>query len=215
MKSLLIVRTYCKREGWEGNRRFPPLRSICLKQIAYYFRPMDWIHDEEKLLKIQENYIREPMDEIKCVFLYMNKNNYLEQITTEYEKLNSLNHITKERVLQIVQEKRLHNPKIRYTLTDIWLFHVDLEPTQIPDFSKTEDLTEISHKFIRHFPTVDDIPIPPSIFIFHRINALYFLLTASDVITQNKSCLKQSNTAKTRKKVCFITNNKTRKSHFS
>ena len=171
---------------------------------------MNWIQEEEKLLSIQENYIREPMDAIKCVFLYMNKNNYLEQATTEFEILHTDGCISKERVLQIVQEKRLHNPKIRYTLMDTWLFHVDLEPTQIPDFSGTDDLTDISHKFIRHFPVVDDIPIPPSIFIFHRINALYFLFCASDTVGETTSCFKQSS-IKTRKKVRFQTHKLTRK----
>jgi hypothetical protein len=192
------------------------IRFYHINQIATNVKRMDWIREEERLLSIQENYIREPMDAIKCVFLYMNKNNYLEQITTEYETLSSSSCITKERVLQIVQEKRLHNPKIRYVLSDTWLFHVDLEPTKIPDFSKTEDIASFSHKFIRHFPVIGDIPIPSSIFIFHRINALYFLMTASsENELETKSCIKQPGAIKTRKKVRFQSNAQTRKSHRS
>ena len=44
---------------------------------------MSWIEREEKILQIQQNYLREPMDTIRCYFLYINLNSYIEKITSE------------------------------------------------------------------------------------------------------------------------------------
>ena len=60
---------------------------------------MSWIEEEENLLRAQDKFQRESMESIKCFFLFMNQNNYIEQITDEMVDLHD-GKISKERVLR-------------------------------------------------------------------------------------------------------------------
>ena len=171
---------------------------------------MSWIEDEEKLLQIQENYRREPVESIKCLFLFMNQNKYIEQIIDEMVVLQD-GKISKERVLKLVQEKRCQKPNSRYTFSDAWMFLVDLEPDHIQAYSQME----VSARFIKPLPLLDDILVAPSIFIFHDLNAIYFLF--EEVVTETrvpvKSAMKnQTAINKITKRVTYSKHfNKTRK----
>jgi hypothetical protein len=156
---------------------------------------MSWIEREEKILQIQQNYIREPMDTIRCYFLYINLNSYIEKITSEQitisyqngepsngQNTSKIGIIPKEQVLHFIQQKRLcnitnnnNNNNTKYVFKDSWMYLVDLEPENLQNYSKSENFQEISKQFFQVLPPIEDIRIPPSIFIFHEINALYFL----------------------------------------
>jgi hypothetical protein len=179
---------------------------------------MSWIEDEEKLLKVQDKFQREPMESIKCFFLFMNQNKYIEKITDEILDLNlnpdpdlGLNShakISKERVLKLIEEKKSVKPDVKYAFLDSWLFLVDLEPEHIQAFSQTE----VSSRFITKLSFVDDIVIVPSIFIFHDMNAVYFLFQEMER-TPAKSALRNKVTGhKATKRVTYSAQfNKTRK----
>jgi len=157
---------------------------------------MSWIEREEKILQIQQNYLREPMDTIRCYFLYINLNSYIEKITSEQiaisyqngepsngQNTSKIGIIPKEQVLHIIQQKRLCNNNstnnntnnTKYVFKDSWMYLVDLEPENLQNYSKSENFQEISKQFFQVLPPIEDIRIPPSIFIFHDINAVYFL----------------------------------------
>jgi hypothetical protein len=155
---------------------------------------MSWIEREEKILQIQQNYLREPMDTIRCYFLYINLNSYIEKITSEQiaisyqngepsncQNTSKIGIIPKEQVLHFIQQKRLcnnnstNNNNTKYVFKDSWMYLVDLEPENLQNYSKSENFQEISKQFFQVLPPIEDIRIPPSIFIFHDINALYFL----------------------------------------
>jgi hypothetical protein len=164
-----------------------------------------WIDTQEKILQIQQNYIREQMDTICCYFLYINMNSYIEKITSEQIKISYQNGeqtskigiIPKEQVLQIIQQKRLYNDKnTKYVFKDSWMYLVDLEPENIQDYSKSENFYDISKQFFQVLPPIDDIYLPPSIFIFHDINSIYFLFqeVPPKEIVKPKSILKILNT---------------------
>ena len=158
---------------------------------------MSWIEREEKILQIQQNYLREPMDTIRCYFLYINLNSYIEKITSEQITISyhqngepaentssdtsKIGIIPKEQVLHFIQQKRLcnnnnnNNNNTKYIFKDSWMYLVDLEPENLQNYSKSDNFKEISKHFFQVLPSIEDIRIPPSIFIFHDINALYFL----------------------------------------
>jgi len=153
---------------------------------------MSWIEREEKILQIQQNYLREPMDTIRCYFLYINLNSYIEKITSEQITISyhqngepaentssdtsKIGIIPKEQVLHFIQQKRLcNNNNTKYIFKDSWMYLVDLEPENLQNYSKSDNFKEISKHFFQVLPPIEDIRIPPSIFIFHDINALYFL----------------------------------------
>ena len=45
-----------------------------------------WIQKEQRIQNIQNNHIREPMDSIHAVFIYINQNNYINKISREFVK---------------------------------------------------------------------------------------------------------------------------------
>ena len=166
---------------------------------------MSWILEQERILQIQQNYSREPMENIVCCFLYVNEDNSLEKITYETLPLQSyLNEeneendkncksghiLPKELVLQLIQNKRIYNPTSKYIFKNSWLYLVDLEPENIQDYSKSENFHQLSSGFMRVFHTIQDISIPSSIFIFHSLNMLYFLFEEVSVKYSPKPILK-------------------------
>jgi hypothetical protein len=168
---------------------------------------MSWIEKEEKLLRVQENFQREPMESIKCFFIFMNPNKYIEQITDERVDLHD-GKISKEQVLRLVEEKRHPKSDIKYMFVDAWTFLVDLEPEHIQTYSQTD----ASPRFLLQLPILDDIIIPPSIFIFHDLNAVYFLFKEVERAPVKSAIRNKLSGNKITKRVTYSTQfNKTRK----
>jgi hypothetical protein len=134
---------------------------------------MSWIKEEENLLKVNPNYVREPMEKIKCFFLYVNKNDYIEHIANEYiDIIDGI--ISNERMLKIIKDKRYSRTNAKFVYKDAQMFVVDLEPEQIQDYSNNENFAGLSRGFLKPLPLFDDIVVIPSVFIFHDTNAIYF-----------------------------------------
>lgn len=168
---------------------------------------MSWIDEEEKLLKVEDKFQREPMESIQCFFLFMNQNNYIEQITDERMELSS-SKISKERVLKLIEKKKSVKSDVKYTFLDSWLFLVDLEPEHIQAFSQTE----VSSQFITQLSFVDDIVISPSIYIFHDMNAVYFLFQEMERVPAKSAFRNKVTGNKATKRVTYSTQcNKTRR----
>ena len=139
-----------------------------------------WIRDQERLQNIQKNYCREPMPNIDLFSIYINQNLYIDRIICEKQVLESHTNnvdsiLKKELLLKLIQSKKLFTPNSKYKLMDILTYHVDLEPEHIQSYSKTENIAEKSSGFFKVLPILDDLVITPSIFIFHGVNAIYFL----------------------------------------
>jgi len=148
-----------------------------------------WTKNYERLVKIQQNYLRENMTNIDIHFLYINPNQYIDKIISKSWELSvcdGYSRLEKSVILQIVQNNRiLHG--IKYRLLDTLLFNIDLEPENIQSFSKIDlesskiDLGSgsglaIDSQFCKPISGLDnDIIIPPSIFIFHDLNAIYMI----------------------------------------
>ena len=142
---------------------------------------MSWIQEQQDILQMKHNYCREPMNTIVCCFLYVNKEHNLEKVTCETISLepfhteNSIYLLSKEYVLQLIYQKKIHTPQSKYIFKSHWLYLVDLEPENILHYSKNENFEQTSSRFMHIFHTIEDISIVPSIFIFHSLNMLYFL----------------------------------------
>lgn len=157
-----------------------------------------WIENEEKIVAVDKNYIREPIHEITLFFIYINRNMEIELVSKEIEIVHN-ECINKERLLQIIQNKRIHNNNKKYRLDDILSFQIDLEPENIQSFSELDHLDEISATFLKSVPIFDEIVCIPSIFIFHDISSLYFLFNETEVSC--KSILRNGSDKRVTKKV--------------
>lgn len=170
---------------------------------------MSWILEEEKLLKTERNHPREHMDTISVYSLYLNSDSSIEKIVTDTVTLDwnsekACKYIPKERVLQLIQEKK--KQPVHYIYKEAFMYLVDLEPEHIQSYVGTSTAST-DDSFLVKIPVVDDITIQPSIFIFHSMNAMYF------IFQEIRSILRKGGSS-TRKRVLISddsNNNKTRK----
>ena len=171
---------------------------------------MSWILEEDKLLKIQQNHPREHMDSIKCYFLYLNCESSIENVSTDtiildWNAEKSCKYISKERVLQLIQEKRKRGGVMtQYVFKEACLFLVNLEPDHVQTYANSDGDGDVN-SFLVKLPIVDDIFVQPSIFVFHGTNSIYF------IFQEIRSILRKGGSL-TRKRVLIgDDNNKTRK----
>jgi hypothetical protein len=100
-----------------------------------------WIQEQEKLHNIQNNYCRETTESINMYFIYINKNNYIDSIVNEKQKLyfsadKKCSYLTKELLIKIIQSKKKKTPNSNYKFKDILYYNVYLEPEHIQSYYK-------------------------------------------------------------------------------
>ena len=140
---------------------------------------ISWIDKHNKLHMIDKNYSREPMENIDIHTIFVNTQNAIEKISSDKIDIYD-NTIPKEKILKIVQDNKTIQGHAKYKLLDIVVYNVDLEPQHIQDF--VQNYTIDSSRFFKTYPIVDDIRIAPSIFIFHSLNAIYFVFQEIEVV---------------------------------
>jgi hypothetical protein len=148
-----------------------------------------WLQEQWKLLSIKNNYKREQLEYINLHFCYVDAENSIVNLKTEKHTFSETQMISEKELFAIIEEKK-HDANINYVFTELSLFLVDLEPENI------QTIEPSTPQFFKTMPFISDIAIPPSIFIFHPLNSLFFLFK------RRKSNLKQSGT-KSNKKVSF------------
>ena len=135
----------------------------------------------------------EPMDSIDIHYIYLNKSNQIEKITTEihtFDKFSENNILPKEILIKYAQNKRILN-KIRYKLEDILVYLVALEPSKIKEFSNTQDISSYSVSFLKKLPILDDVKFEPTLYMFHHINSIFIFFQEPDTLPSTKSILKK------------------------
>lgn len=142
----------------------------------------NWIQEYDSLQSISTNPVRELMKSISAYFVYINPNDYIENIIFETIDLeididSKFSIINKETVLKFIQSKK-RVLDLKYKLVDILSFVIDIEPENIQSFNNT-DLDD-SRTFLRNIPIFNDIRIDKSIFVFHNINSLFFFFKETD-----------------------------------
>jgi hypothetical protein len=150
----------------------------------------NWINEYDQLQSINSNPLREHMNSIGAYFIYINPNDYIEnvvfeKIVLELDSENKSSIIRKETILKIIQSKK-NTIDSKYKLIDILSFVIDIEPENIQSFLKN-DLEKMnfnncfdSKTFMKIIPIFNDIHIDKSIFVFHNINSLFFFFKESE-----------------------------------
>jgi len=157
-----------------------------------------WIHEQEKLQNIQDNFHREPMEFIYLKYIYINQNNYINKVLSErfyfdaenQAECGSQQSISQEHLLHIIQSNKIVTPTTIYKFKDVILYNVDLEPEHIQSYSKNDNFIEFSSLFFKVLSILNKITIPNSIFIFHKINCLYFIFQEVEINKFKKPVLK-------------------------
>ena len=160
---------------------------------------ISWVEEQEKLQHINENYFKEPMEMIDIFFIYVNTNDYIEKINHLQQELSLNNNsglIHNDIIIQLIEKNKfLSNNK--YKIQDVLLYNVSLNPENIQSYSKDENILESSSKFLEPLSIINDFIIPPSIFIFHKINSIFFIYKQLQEVKSIpkpilKSCIKKN-----------------------
>lgn len=171
---------------------------------------ISWILEQERLAQIEHNCWREPLTQINVATIYMNQNKEIETIEREKMDISGISILTKEKLIQITQTKRKYTPTTKYILKETIWFHIDLEPENIQHFSEKQN------SFLHVFPILEDIALKPSIFIFHKLNTLYFFFHETflpNVSIPNTIIKPEHKHNKTKKKVEIIESKQSEPKH--
>lgn len=150
---------------------------------------------------------REILSEIDLYFIYINGENAIDKVEKMTELMTGpvdsepvdssmTNCISKERLLQIVQTKRLCDNK-KYKLDEIMSFQIPLEYNHLESFIKDDG--SIGKDFFQPVQIFNEVIISPSLFIFHELTALYFFF--SEAAKPLKSVLRDGSENRVTKKV--------------
>ena len=158
---------------------------------------LDWIKESERMCSIETNLLREKLSSISMMFIYINQNKVIEFIENEILLLpDSSNIIPKEKLLKLIKSKQKNTSISKYIFKELLVYHVPLEAEQISSFVHSSEDTF----FMNIVSIIEDIILPPSIFVFHSINGLYFFYYESiDPHSKIKSILKTDKIIHTKK----------------
>lgn len=162
-----------------------------------------WIVEQKKILTIEKSHPRESIKEISFQFLYIDVSDSLVKTISEKYSFRNNNSIPKEDLEKIIDSKKILNG-VYYNFTEYATYIVDLEPENIQSYAKSE--SQIN--FMSPVKTdLADIVCPPSIFIFHSMNAIFMFfkeIARKPVIPLTQSILKKSHSQQlTKKRVKF------------
>ena len=163
---------------------------------------MDWITDAQRLYSTSQTSLREALPYISLVFMYIDKNKQMTSFHKDTFRLDSSLHqqqivvLSKDVLAGIIES----NKKDAYSLKNSFLFHIPIEPEVVSFYH--EDSYKSSWTPV--YPLLADITLPPSIFIFHPFNTLYFIYNEEETVvgkTIKSSMRKSTGAGKTTKKV--------------
>jgi hypothetical protein len=154
-----------------------------------------WIDDLDKLNNIHHSYFREPMKDIDFCILLVDSNDSILKIKKENHRFSTIDKnctFTNSFLIQFIE--RIKNTyskgKIRYKLQDVLLYNIDIEPEHIQPYVSNENLLELGTKKLQSLSIIQDVVVPPSIFIFHKINSLFFIFKQLEEVIKTEEDIK-------------------------
>lgn len=154
-----------------------------------------WIDDLDKLNNIHHSYFREPMKDIDFCILLVDSNDSILKIKKENHRFSTIDKnctFTNSFLIQFIE--RIKNTyskgKIRYKLQDVLLYNIDIEPEHIQPYVSNENLLELGTKKLQSLSIIQDVVVPPSIFIFHKINSLFFIFKQLEEVINTEEDIK-------------------------
>ena len=154
-----------------------------------------WIDDLDKLNNIHYSYFREPMKHIDFFILLVDSNGSIVNIKKENHRFSTIDKnctFTNSFIIQFIE--RIKNTyskgKMRYKLNDVLLYNIDVEPEHIQHYVSNENLLELGAKKLQSLSIIQDVVVPPSIFIFHKINSLFFIFKQVEEVIKTEEDIK-------------------------
>ena len=162
---------------------------------------ISWMDEQKRILAIDHNYQREPLESITFHFCYTNTETIHKVLTEKYLFRDKNSTVPLSDLEKIIQEKSKMDT-IQYDFSEYATFVIDLEPENIQSYVKN-DASQVNFMSEKK-NVVADIVCPQSIFIFHSLNAVIVIFKerVAPSITVPKSILKKHSSI-TKKMVKF------------
>ena len=157
----------------------------------------NWL-DKFKAAEIKYNeFYKVPVTSINIYLMYVNKDNELEHIHTDKCLLNENGLLKREIIISFIKRYQLLF-SIHYKLLSLLKYNIDLEPTEIKEFT-LEEITLSNKRFIHSEKYLEDIHFKDSINMFQDLNALFFLFYEEKPSMHNTRRVKISQNRKTKR----------------
>jgi hypothetical protein len=146
-----------------------------------------WILAFENTDEEYKYFYKENIQAIKVRYLYINKNNYLEQIKEENIILKTPNILSREELIVLVKQNNKIN-KTQYSLLSLLKYNIDLEPINLKTFLKANTSTI---NYLTSIKNIDNIYFSPSIYMFQDLNDIFIIFYESNNNLSNKNITKK------------------------
>lgn len=169
-----------------------------------------WIKEQQRIHNINFNYCKEPMENISIASIFVNNNKQINNITTNKVYLSRTTGespttlLPKERLIELIQKGKkssIGDSSSRYKIAEVATFIVDINPEDIQRYTNTTDVTNTYKPFFKTQSRIHDVVIPDSVFIFHKVNSIFFIFQEISENLRNhtiKSILKNTDNKKTK-----------------
>jgi hypothetical protein len=151
-----------------------------------------WIDDFESLDEDYKAFYTEDVTYIKFNYIYVNKESDIEKIKEETILLKEPNYISREEIIGILK-KNCKSADKTYTVLSILKYNIDVEPTEMYHYLKTDKGDD---QFLKSIKNIDAIPLEKSISMFQDLNEIVIIfyektedakkLSANRALTQTK-----------------------------
>ena len=151
-----------------------------------------WIEEFESL---DENYKTFYSEDVKCInfnYVYINKDDEVEQIKKEFLMLKEPNYISREELVGILKKNCKAHSK-SYTVLSILKYNIDIDPEEITHLLKT---SQDDNKFLKSLTNIDAIPLEKTISMFQDLNEIIVIFYEKPIYDKNNEHLISRNQTK-------------------
>jgi hypothetical protein len=135
---------------------------------------LSWIDQEERLLS-NDLVLREPMKQIKVVYLYINQYDYIEKIVKDVHLLDSSMSISTIALIDMIEHHKMNTTTSKYKMIDSFIYHSDLLPQNIQSYVNQEMET----RYFKPVVLTETLQLPPALIFLQEISTLYFIYKES------------------------------------
>jgi len=135
----------------------------------------EWIDEFETLDEKYKIFYKENIANVKCTYVYVNKDNELDGSKEETIILKQPNNISREEIIEIIKKNSCFIDK-SYSVLSILKYNFDIEPSDVPFYAK-ERISKVNDesKFLTLVKNIDDIPLNQTIFMFQDLNEIIII----------------------------------------
>ena len=151
---------------------------------------MEWLQEEELLLKNENVLPLKSMSKIKIYIYHIDSNKNIIHRNKELVSVDiSTNTVSFDHINNIIKKYEVYNNK-PYHIYDYFLYCIDVNEEQALLLSQmnNDSLLNMSKKqFIKYLQTYNNIFIPPSVSIFHSLNSIFLFFNELKCILKTSS----------------------------